>query len=224
MNGQRNTVSVGGNVGGHVVAGDDNVVSGAAAPEQAARGGTKDAMGPRLGFVVDIVGFGRRDAGEKRDLQDRLDTLVNRVVDGLGVDPADTRTSDAGDARLVFLPVGLDTSRLAPAVVDGMIEHLGRDNRRYRDRMRLRMSMGTGLVGDGPLGFTGELVVDLHRLVDSVALRRAITDHVDIDLAILVNRALHDDVIRPGHLAPGDFARVDVATKEYAGPAWLRLC
>lgn len=218
-------ISVGGSVGGHIVTGSHSVVSGAtAAPQPAA--GTKDGMRPRLGFVVDIVKFSGRDAAGKEDLQDRLDELVGKVVSGVGGDPADTKTSDAGDGRVVFLPVGLDSSRAVPAIIAGMIEHLGRDNRRFRDTMRLRMAMGTGLVGDGSLGHTGELVIDLHRLVDSPVIRSAIKDHLDVDLAILVSQALHDDVIRPGYLAPTDFTRVDVTIeeKEYKATAWLRLC
>lgn len=30
-------------------------------------------------------------------------------------------------------------------------------------------------------------------------------------------------MIRPGYLAPADFTRVEVTTKEFTAPAWLRL-
>lgn len=225
MREQRNSISIGGGVGGNVVTGDHNTVGGVpAAPPAPAPTGPKGTMRPRLGFVVDIVGFGRRDAAGKADLQERLDRLVTGVVDGLGVDPADTEKADAGDSRVLFLPVGADSARVVPSVVAGMADGLARDNHRYRDRMRLRMSMASGLVGDGPTGFTGELVIDLHRLLDSTALRGAMADHTETDLALLVSQALYDDVIRPGHLSPAGFTRVEVTTKEFTAPAWLRLC
>jgi hypothetical protein len=224
-----NKISVGGDVTGNVVAGNDNTVGNVVAGRDPAAAGPvvgapSNGMTPRLGFVMDIVGFGHRDAEGKADLQHRLNDLVNRVVADLGVDLADVKSSDAGDARLMFLPVGVDSSRVLPAMLAAVVERLGRDNRRFQDRMRLRMAVGAGLVGDGPLGFTGELVVDVHRLVDSAVLRQALRDNPDADLAVLVSQSLHDDVIRPGHLDPGDFTRVEITAKEFRAPAWLRVC
>lgn len=224
MSGQRNTISVGGGIGGHAVAGDNNTVGGAPAAAPTRQPDPNGTMRPRLGFVVDIVAFGRRDAEEKMDVQHRLDTLLTELVDKLDVDQADTKTHDAGDSRVVLLPVGVDSSRVVPAVVTGMTTGLARDNRRYRHRMRLRMSVATGLVGDGPTGYTGELIIDLHRLVDSDVLRAAVEDHEESDLVLLVSQAVHDDVIRPGYLSPTDFTRVAVTTKEFKAPAWLRSC
>jgi hypothetical protein len=216
-----NKISVGGDVGGNVVVGDGNVVGEVSRVPLPARDTEK--FTPRLGFVVDIVGFGRRDGDAKDDLQRRLDTLLDQVVADLGVEKDGVSSSDAGDSRVLFLPPGVDSSRVLPIMLSAVGERLGRDNRRYRDRMRLRMAVGTGLVGEGPLGFTGELVIDLHRLVDSVVLREAVAGNPYTDLALLVANALYDDVIRPGYLDPGDFTRVDVTTKEFAAPAWLRL-
>lgn len=177
----------------------------------------------RLGFVVDIVGFGRRDGESKAELRRRLDTLVDEVVAALGVDRAGVASGDAGDARVLFLPAGADPSRVLPVMLATIRERLARDNRRYRDRMRLRMAVGSGPVGTGPLGFTGDLVVDLHRLVGSVVLRKAVADNLYADLALLVGHALYYDVVRPGYPEPGDFTRVDVTAKGFTAPAWLLL-
>lgn len=216
-----NKISVGGDVGGNVVVGDGNVVGEVSPAPEPAR--ETEKFTPRLGFVVDIVGFGRRDGESKDDLQRRLDTLLDQVVADLGVDRKGVHSGDAGDSRVLFLPPGVDPTRVLPIMISAIRERLGRDNRRYRDRMRLRMAVGTGLVGNGPLGFTGELVIDLHRLVDSVVLREAVAGNLYADLALLVGNALYDDVIRPGYLDRGDFTRVDVTTKEFTAPAWLRL-
>jgi hypothetical protein len=214
-----NEIKVGGDVSGTVVAGDHNFV-GAAPPSSTAQAG----LAPRLGFVVDIIGFGHRGAEDKEDLQHRLDALVGRVLADLGITRADTDSDGAGDSTVVFLPVGAASPDVLPRMISAMAERLGRDNQRYRDRMRLRMAVGSGLVGTGPLGFTGELVVDLHRLVDSVVLRQAISDHERNDLALLVTHTLHDEVIRPGYLDREDFTEVAVAAKEFEATAWLRLC
>jgi hypothetical protein len=225
MDRQHNTISVGGSVGGNVVAGSHNVVG--PAPETVVEQpvtAPPEGLTPRLGFVVDIVGFGRRSADDKDDLQHRLDQLVGQVIADIGIDPDDTECCVAGDAKVVFLPVGADSSRALPGMISATAEQLKRDNRRFRDRMRLRMSAGTGLLGNGPLGFTGELIVDLHRLVDSDVCRQAVQDNPDADLVIVVTHTLHDEVIRPGYLNRDDFTRVEVAMKEFTATAWLRVC
>lgn len=219
-----NQISVGGDIGGNFVFGDGNVVGEVGGRPRPEPKQATERLVPRFGFVVDIVGYGRRDGESKADLQRRLLALLDRVVADLGVARSGTTTSDVGDARLVFLPVGIDPSRVLPVIISATRDGLGRDNRRHTDRMRLRMAAGTGLVGTGPLGFVGELVVDLHRLLDSTALRRAVADNTYADLALLVTGALYDDVIRPGHVDPADFTRVDVTAKEFTAPAWLRLC
>jgi hypothetical protein len=226
MGKQSNKISVGGNMVGNVVAGNDNVVGPAPAPataEPSREPVARDGFTPRLGFVVDVVGFGQRDAAAKDDVQERLDTLVGQVTADAEIDIEDTPSRVAGDSKVVFLPVGTDSSRVLPAMISAMVTRLRRDNGRYRDRMRLRAAFGTGLLGDGPLGFTGDLIIDLHRLVDSEVLRQAIKNYPDVDLAVLVSRSLHDEVIRPGFLDGNDFVRVAVATKEFTSDAWLYL-
>lgn len=223
MSGSQNTIRIGGDVSGAVVAGDHNVVGASPAPA-AASAAAPAASAPRIGFVVDIIGFGHRGAEDKEELQRRLDALVGRVIADLGITRKDTTGDVAGDSTVVFLPVGTPSPHAVPRMISAMAERLGRDNQRHRDRMRLRMAVGSGMVGQGPLGFTGELVVDLHRLVDSVVLRQAVRDHEHTDLALLVTHTLHDEVIRPGYLDREDFTEVAVKTKEFEATAWLRLC
>ncbi|HEV7651195.1 MAG TPA: hypothetical protein VGP26_23850 [Actinophytocola sp.] len=227
MGEQTNKISVGGSVGGSVVAGNHNVVGTAALAEAGTPERPAPAAGhtPRIGFVVDVVGFGRRSAADKDHVQLRLDTVVRQVLADLGIGIGDTESTVAGDSKVVFLPVGADSSGMLPGMITSMSTRLRQDNARHRDRLRLRMAVATGLLGqEGPLGRTGELIVDLHRLVDSAPTRQAIDRHVGADLAILVSRTLHDEVIRPGFLDVTDFVRVDVEMKEFRAAAWLRVC
>jgi hypothetical protein len=218
MTGQHNWVHVGGDVDGVVVAGTGNVV-GPAAP---AAPGPVTGLRSRLGFVFDVVGYGRRTAVLKSDVQRRLRALVDGMLTDIGVAVDDTLGDGSGDGITVFLPVGLDYTRALPGLLNSAAAGLTSDNERYRDRMRLRMAIGTGLVGPpDPTGFTGELIIDLNRLLDSTVLRQAVLNNLDSDLVVLVTNALYDDVIRPGYLNPAPFTRVDVTTKEFSAPAWL---
>ncbi|OLF17152.1 hypothetical protein [Actinophytocola xanthii] len=221
---QSNSISVGGDVSGSVVAGNRNVVQHTPRPQTAEAGEPAEGLTPRLGFVFDIVGYGGRLAEGKADLEERLSSLTRRVVADLGIDLEDTRYAVSGDGIVVFLPVGVASTRVLPTLICAASSRLASDNNRFRDRMRLRLAVGSGLLGDGPLGFTGDLVVDLHRLVDSDVLRQAVRENPKADLAILVSAALHDEVVRPGYLDARDFTRCEVTTKEFSAPAWLRLC
>lgn len=168
-------------------------------------------LAPRLGFVVEIIGFGHRDAREKEDLRLRVDALVSRVVADLGVPRAHAETEAAGDTTLVFLPPGVPAAHVLPRMISAVVERLSRDNQRYRDRMRLRMA-----VAAGPPGSTDEL----YRLVDSRVLRQAISDNEQANLALLVT----PELLRSGELDRADFAEVEVRSRDVVVPAWLRVC
>jgi hypothetical protein len=176
-----------------------------------AGGMTPGDVAPRLGFVVDIVGFGHRDTGEKEGLRLRVDALVSRVIADLGIARAETEAEASGDSTVVFLPARVPPAQVLPRMISAMAERLGRDNQRYRDRMRLRMA-----VSAGPLGFMDVL----YRLVDSRVIRQAISDHEHAHLALLVT----PDLIYSGELDRADFTEVEITTRENVVSAWLRVC
>ncbi|MGH3759906.1 hypothetical protein [Actinophytocola sp.] len=190
---------------------------------------TNRAAGPagrshRLGFVVDVVSYGERSAPAQERIQGRLQSLLRGVVADVGADFDEVdHDGGSGDGMVVFLPSGGDPTRLLPGLLRATAERLAEDNETYRDRVRLRMAVGSGLVGEGATGFSGPLVVNISRLVDSQPLRRAVADNPDSDLVVLVLDALHREVVVPGYLAPrvAQFRLVDVAMKEFIEPAWL---
>jgi hypothetical protein len=214
-----NSISIGGDAAGTFVAGDHNVVGAVNPATPSASSGLVSC----LGFVFDVVGYGGRSAEQKSDIHERLRALVDHVLADLAIAGDDViDDGGSGDSLAVFLPAGVDYTRVLPALLTAAASRLARDNDRYRDRMRLRMAAGTGLLGKvGPTGLTGELIIDLNRLVDSAALRKAMDAHPESDLIVLVGNALYDDVIRPGYLDRAAFTRVEVTMKEFTAPAWL---
>lgn len=178
----------------------------------------------RIGFVVDVVSYGKRLAPAQERIQRRLHSLLRDVVTDVGVDFEDVEhDGGSGDGMVVFLPTGGDPTRLLPGLLSATAERLAADNAEYRDRVRLRMAVGSGLVGDGATGFSGPLVVNISRLVDSEPLRQAVADNPGSDLVVLVLDALHRDVVVPGYLPArvAEFQLVDVAMKEFVERAWL---
>ena len=174
----------------------------------------------RLGFVVDVVSYGQRTLSEQRGIQDRLLGLLRAVVADVGddFDKVD-RDCGLGDYMVVFLPTGADPTVRLPALLQSVATRLAADNAAYRDRIRLRMAAGTGLVARAAKVFAGPLVVNISRLVDSEPLRRAVVANPESDLVVLV---LGTDVA-PGYvpLAADSVELVDEAMKEFVDGAWL---
>jgi hypothetical protein len=179
----------------------------------------------RLAFVVDVVSYGQRTQEEQDRIEDRLQALLRAVVADVGddFDQVD-RESGNGDGLVVLLPTGSDPTRQLPRLVRSVARRLAEDNRDAADRIRLRMAVGTGVVARN--GFTGPLVVNISRLVDSEPLRRAVAGNPDADLVVLVLDVPHGDVVGPGHdpLVADCVERVelvDVALKEFEDRALL---
>lgn len=156
-------------------------------------------------------------------MQERLAALVREVLDDMGYRLEETDHQDTGDGMNVFLPVDAELHRSLPQLLLSWQTRLGADNDRYRDRMRLRMSTAFGPVGIAALGFAGSTIVDVSRLLNSAVLRGALTEHPDIDLAVLVSEQLYAYVVGEGYpgLDARHFERRLVEVKEFRQPAWL---
>jgi O-acetyl-ADP-ribose deacetylase (regulator of RNase III) len=177
----------------------------------------------QMGFVIDVVGYGARPALAQESVQHRLLLLVGHVLRdcGAGFDTVDYQWT--GDGVNVFLPSDIDPTTALSNLIRSITRHLARDNRHCDDRIRLRMAVGVGIVGQSAVGFAGSTVVGINRLVDSAPLREAIAEHGSADLVVLVSDHVHAYVIRPGYpgLPTAEFRPVQVAVKEFREPAWL---
>lgn len=187
------------------------------APYPPARG--RRVRTDRLGFAVDVVSYGQRTELAQQRLEDRLHALLRQVVTDLGdaVDEVD-HDSGTGDGTVVCLPAHGDPTGLLPAVLRSAATRLAADNAAHRDRIRLRMAVGSGPAER----FTGPLVINISRLVDSEPLRRAAATNLDADLVVLVLDTANGD-LAPGYLpvAADQVQLVDLAMKESARRAWL---
>jgi O-acetyl-ADP-ribose deacetylase (regulator of RNase III) len=177
----------------------------------------------RLGLVVDVVGFGRRAAPEQEAVQERLSTLARQVLCDAGIELATVDHQWTGDGFAVFLPSAIDPPQVLSVLLRTIRQRLAGDNRTAGHRIRLRMALGIGLVSATATGYTGSMIVDINRLVDSTPLRDAVRDHPHSDLVVLMSEQVHVSLVRPGYLRPpgAEFRQVDVAVKEFHEPAWL---
>jgi hypothetical protein len=182
-------------------------------------------LSPRMGFVVDVVGYGWRTWHAQAWVEARLAALVGSIVADLGVDRDDVWVDGkSGDSVFVVFPADTDPTVTLPSLLVTVANRLMHENAPSGDPMRMRMAVGFGLVGHGKWGISGPLVVDLSRLNDCEPIRRAAAENPRSDLVVLVSNTLYSYMIRSdSHSYLGTFRGVEVVRKEFAEPAWLWL-
>jgi serine/threonine protein kinase len=87
------------------------------------------------------------------------------------------------------------------------------------------MAIGVGLIERRAAGFGGPVIVDINRLVDSAALRSALSGEPAADLAVALSDQAYTLIIQPGYpgIPAGQFAHANVVAKEFSGTAWIWL-
>jgi len=177
----------------------------------------------RMGFVLDVADFGARPAPLRSDVQRRLPVLVSAMLaaSGTGLDTVEHEWT--GDGINVVLPADIDPTVVLPALLRSLAALLSEDNSRSVNRMRLRMSVGIGLIEHSGAGFGGPMIIEMSRLVNSAPLRAALAAYPDAHLAVAISDQVHSAIIRPGYpgIPSAQFAPVKVAEKEFRAPAWI---
>jgi hypothetical protein len=178
----------------------------------------------RVGFGVDVVQYSGRSTPAQAEVQRRVATLFEKVLRSLGIAVSETDRQPAGDGMIVVLPAKAEPHRVLPGLLHGWRAGLAEDNAAHpEDRIRLRMSAGNGPYTVAALGFAGQSIIEVGRLLDSAALRAEVAARPDADVVVLVSDRLHGDVVREGYpgLPPGQFERIEVTAKTFEGHAWL---
>jgi hypothetical protein len=177
----------------------------------------------RMGFMLDVTGYGGRTTRAKKRVQNRLAALIRLVLDDLNVHLTDTDWQGTGDGVLLFLPAELDMQRALPVLLHSTAIHLTADNEEFQDQLRLRMAVDVGAVGMAQLGFAGATATNLGRLLDNGPLREWLVAHPDHNLGVVVSDRLHSFVIAEDipWLPQAQFRCISVQAKEHTTLAWL---
>jgi len=178
----------------------------------------------RVGFGIDVVSYSSRTTPQQSELQRRVAGMVERVIADLDISLDQTDRQLSGDGLMAVLPARVPAHVALRELLHGWRVQAAADSARHPEqRIRLRLSVGNGPFTPGELGFAGDTIIEIGRLLDSQELRGALTEHPDADVVALVADRLYRDVVVPGYpgLTAGEFARIDVRVKSYSGPAWL---
>ncbi len=178
----------------------------------------------RVGFGVDVVSYSSRSTPQQKQVQGRLAEMVEQVLADLGVPVQDTDQQPAGDGMMLVLPARVPAHIALPRLLHGWRARIATDSAAHpSDRIRLRLAIAAGPFTPAAVGFSGQTIIGIGRLLDSEPLRRAVTEHPDADLVALVSDRIYQDVV--GERYPGldveDFQSVEVSVKTYFGRAWL---
>ncbi len=164
---------------------------------------------------------------QQQEVQRRLQRLVDATLDGCGLklDPEIVEHQWTGDGINAVLPADIDPTVILPLLIRSLASALGADNAQSADRIRLRMAVSAGLIRRSVAGFSGQLIMDISRLVDSSALHEALAAAPAADLAVAISDHVYAMVVRPGYqgIPDGQFSRVNVVAKEFSAAAWLWL-
>ncbi|GID27879.1 CATRA conflict system CASPASE/TPR repeat-associated protein [Paractinoplanes brasiliensis] len=196
--------------------------------EPAARSATGGDKPPRpvhrVAFGVDVVSYSSRTTPQQRELQQRVAGMAERVLAGLGLELRDTDRQPAGDGMMVVLPPGVQEHAALAQLLHGWRGEVMADNARHPGhRIRLRLSVGSGWFTEAALGFSGNTIIAVGRLLDSNAVRAAVLDHPDADLVAIVSDRIFQDVVGEGYdgLTADEFRRTEAGAKTYQATAWL---
>lgn len=177
----------------------------------------------RMGFMLDVTGYGSRTTRAKERVQERLAALIHQVLDDLDIQPLATDQQGTGDGALMFLPSELDVQHALPVLLHSTAAHLAIDNKEFQDQLQLRMAVDIGPVKSTHLGFSGATATNLGRLLNSKPPREWLINHPNHNLAVIISDRLHSFVVAEDvpRLPPEHFHRVFVQNKELATMAWL---
>ncbi|MDF5756324.1 hypothetical protein [Spongiactinospora sp. TRM90649] len=179
----------------------------------------------RLVMAVDAEGYGRGDDLRHDSIQSGLAQVMDRGAREAGLRRETWARQEAGDGEIAVLPEEVPELRVVDDLVRRVRKALYDHNRDRRDdaRLRIRVSIGHGVVKRGEMGFVGQVVVTTCRLLDAEAARTALKVNPRADLVLILTDRLYEDVIRQFHTSyrPESFTRVTVPTKERTEIAWM---
>jgi hypothetical protein len=226
-------VTVGGDVGGQLVAGHGNVVvGGGGIPVGAvARGSPRRPLGHDQPVHYSIVAIDVASSGARDDqLQLRMRADLRAIVAAtLARQPQDMSAvdrNDLGDGVRLVVPATITPRSMLDPFVPNLASALHEHRKAATDnaRLRLRVAVHMGLLHRDDDGWAGHPLVHCARLLDASAVRRVLDVAQQADLVLVVSAAIYEAVVQHGYgLDPAGYRQIVVSEKETRAPAWIHV-
>jgi len=179
-------------------------------------------------FAVDVAGLfaPRRDTEMLLFVRKALYRALVAAFKHSQLDWDNCMQEDRGDGLLIIVPTEMPSA----TIIGPLLDHLGVSLRRHNHltsdiaQIRLRIAIHSGQVNRDSHGLAGPELIHLFRLLDSPALKRALTQSGD-DLAVIASDHFYDTVIRQAYdtIDPETFQPAMVTIKETRTCGWLHL-
>ncbi|MFJ3672737.1 hypothetical protein ACIPSE_40390 [Streptomyces sp. NPDC090106] len=180
----------------------------------------------RLCLAADVEQYSRLDTRTQCVVQSELVRLLDEAAASAGLDRATWTRQPQGDLEFAVLPELTPEGVVLGPLVHHLAARLGEHNARPGTvRIRLRLSVDTGVALDAALGHAGPAPVAVARYLDAPQLRSVLANLTTAHLAAIVSDRLYQDVVRAGwrDLDPAQYMRVHVQVKEFGGYGWIRV-
>ncbi|AXX31208.1 NACHT domain-containing protein [Actinosynnema pretiosum subsp. pretiosum] len=175
---------------------------------------------PRLVVAIDIANYTRRASAHQLAVQGALYDILRGAFDESGC-PWETCTVEGrGDGVVVLAPPHADSGLISTLLPQAFARALKRHNamRSTDGRLDVRMALAQEEPGDRKPGRDGAAVVRAMRMVDSLAVRKALRESI-APLAVILSDPLHK---RLGGDEAAAYQLCSVIAKETVMNAWVR--
>jgi len=155
------------------------------------------ALAFRFLVAVDVEGFSRRAAAEQVKAQDNLEYAMSVAAKWANLNRPSWYRQPRGDGELAVLPQDINGLTLVadfPRCLANTLREVNRSTDRG-SRLRVRLAIHHGAIFPGPFGPVGTAPIIVSRLVDAQVLRQTLSQHGEVDVALIVSATVYDEVI-----------------------------
>jgi hypothetical protein len=183
----------------------------------------------RFVIGVDVERYSVRNVRQQDDTQRALDRILAEAAEAAGLDRQEWLTQPGGDGELAILPADVDLVASVSGLVTQLDDRLAAYNEDHSDvmRIRLRVAMHMDMIMRSAMGYAGQGLIVLSRLLDSKEFKQALADASDASMALLVSDPVYHSVVESGlpGLRPGRFRSlaIDNPAKGFQQTAYLYI-
>lgn len=167
--------------------------------------------------AVDVEGCSRRPAAEQAKIQDKLEYAMSEAAARTALDRRRWYRQPRGDGELAVLPQCANGLSLVADYPRNLAAVLSETNHSATpgSRLRIRMAIHHGTVSPGRFGPVGVAPILVSRLVDAQVLRNALSQHHDIDIALIISATVYDEIVQSRFydLDPDALSRTIISVK-----------
>jgi hypothetical protein len=175
--------------------------------------------------LTDVAMSARHDSQGQRRMRQYLYAMVRDVVQYVGFELESLPLTDTGDGLRLCVPLDkIQPTRIVDMFVLGLAARL-RDHRQdvhEAARIRMRVAFDIGLIEPHLMGWTGNPLIRVARLIEAETLRATLRANDRLDLVAVVSDVFYEEVVRHGYgyIGPSCFQAVRVTVKEFDARAW----